>query len=441
MEPLKNKTGDGSKFLLLGMGFLLSTLLFGLLGAIEYAFPGVWRDVFSFEKIRPLHVSSAVFWILTTAVGCVIYFFKDHNQGNIKNFFLVRIIFFVLGGAFVVILISYCFGVFGGREYWEFNPWMALPISVGWLLFIYFFISNLKTLKNQPVYVWMWFTGVLFFLFTYIESNLWLIPSIRNNLVKDMLIQWKSYGSLVGSWNLLIYGSSIYLMDKLHEEQKYSHSSLAFWIYFLGLFNLMFNWGHHIYTLPTEPYVRHISYFVSMTELLLFGRMIYHWKSSINTARKNFNIEAYRFIVAADWWVFLTLGLAIAMSIPAFNVFVHGTHVIVAHTMGATIGINSMLLLAYITFIFRSNQIGNTAIKRGFWLMNISLFVFWMVLIGVGVIKAYWQFTNPNFIYSEMIISLRPYFYIFLVSGAILIVGILLIVLPLFKRGLASNYK
>ena len=40
--------------------------------------------------------------------------------------------------------------------------------------------------------------------------------------------------------------------------------------------------------------------------------------------------------MAADIWIFLTLVLAIAMSIPAINVYTHGTHITVAHTMGAT---------------------------------------------------------------------------------------------------------
>src|SRR5690606_10460691 len=115
---------------------------------------------------------------------------------------------------------------------------------------------------------------------------------------------------------------------------------------FTGLFNLMFNWGHHIYTLPTHSYVKHIGYAVSMTELVLLARIIFLWKQSLSTAKKNFHHAQYRFMAAADLWIFLTLTLAIAMSVPGINLYTHGTHVTVAHTMGATIGINSFLLLA-----------------------------------------------------------------------------------------------
>lgn len=435
MEPFRNHKIDYTKvFIAIGLVFLLSALLFGLAGALEYILPGFWRDTFSFAKIRPLHVSSAVFWILMAALGSVLYFLKEHNNHNLKNLPYVKRMFYLFAISFVGILISYCFGIFGGREYWEFHPVFSIPITIGWIIFIIVFLSNFKTLKNQPVYIWMWFTGVFFFLFSYVESNLWLIPDIRNHLIKDMTIQWKSYGSMVGSWNMLIYGSSIYLMDKIAGNKKYSFSNIAFVLYFLGLFNLMFNWGHHIYTLPTQPYVKHIAYAVSMTELFILGRIIYLWKSSLETAKKNFYINSFRFLMAADFWVFLTLGLAIVMSVPALNLYMHGTHTVVAHTMGATIGINTMLLLAFASENIGIRKKDEKVVTKGYWVANISLLVFWISLIVAGFLKAYWQFNQPEIAYGEIINNLRPWFYVFFVSGLFLVIGLYMIIIPILRK-------
>lgn len=440
-----NKKDYSPAFIITGLVFLLSTLLFGLLAGIQYIHPGLARDFFSFEKLRPLHVSSAVFWIVIAAMGSVLSFLQQEKEKKLKSPLLTKVQFYVFTLTFGSILVSYFFGVFGGREYWAFHPLFAIPIVIGWVLFLINFLSNLGTLKDQPVYIWMWFTGIVFFLFTYLESNLWLIPAFRNNLVKDMTIQWKSYGSLVGSWNMLIYGSSIYLMDKIAGNKRYSFSRIGFSLYFLGLFNLMFNWGHHIYTLPTAGYIKNIAYLVSMTELFLFGRIIWQWRSSVSTARKYFHYRPYQFLVAADFWVFMTLGLAIAMSIPALNIYMHGTHVIVAHTMGATIGINTMLLLA---FAFEVTGAKSSAKKRyrkslnsGYWLINASLLIFWLALIIAGFSKAYWEFNEPSVPFGNMMISLKPWFHLFYFSGVLLATGFVMVIYPLLKRVPINLFK
>lgn len=434
----QNRTNYPVAFIVAALVFLCGALTFGLLAALQYVLPGFWRDSFSFEKLRPLHVSSAVFWIILGAMGSVLSFFQQHNGRPLKNRNLIKWQFYLFVISFSGVLISYFFGIFGGREYWEFHPLFSLPIVIGWILFIINFLNNLSGLRNQPVYVWMWFTAVLFFLFTYLESNLWLIPAIRNGLVKDMTVQWKSYGSMVGSWNLLIYGSAIYLMDFIAGNKKYSKSNIGFALYFLGLFNLMFNWGHHVYTLPTAPYVKHIGYIVSMTELLLFGRILYLWRSSVTTAQKYFYQRPYRFLVAADVWVFLTLGLAIVMSVPAFNIYMHGTHVIVGHTMGATIGINSMLLLAFAYTLAGSSCLAldkhRAMIDKGFWIMNISLFCFWIALLIAGFLKSYWQFNEPLVPFSTMMQSLKPWFYMFFIAGCGLVIGFGMVIYPVLKN-------
>lgn len=426
-----------ARYYFLALCLLLTGVIFGSIGSLEYIIPGILNNTFSFAKVRPLHVSSVVFWILTGAIGTVVAYQNEHTKTKSSFSGLLKAQWFILTISIIAILISYFLGIFGGREYWEFHPFFALPITLSWILLIIYLIKSTKSFKKQPVYVWMWLTGVFFFLFTYLESNLWLIPSVRNQLIYDMTIQWKSYGSLVGAWNMLIYGSSIYLMDKIAGHQKYSTSALAFWLYFLGLFNGMFNWGHHIYTLPTHNIIHYIAYGVSMTELILLARIIYLWKSSIQTAKKHIHIQSYQFIFAADVWIFITLANAILMSIPAFNLYMHGTHVVVGHTMGATIGINTFLLLAFI-FDYINNQqekeSSTKAYKFGFLILQICLPIFFMSLLIAGIVKGWWQMETSSKSFSEMMQELRPWFLIFAAAGLGLVIGFFMIVIPLLKK-------
>ena len=220
---------------------------------------------------------------------------------------------------------------------------------------------------------------------------------------------------------------------------------MAFLLYFTGLFNLLFNWGHHIYTLPTYPFIKHTSYAVSMTELFILGRIIWQWKSSVTTAQKYFHHTSYRFLLAADAWVFLTLALAIAMSVPAINLYTHGTHITVAHTMGATIGINSFLLLAFASDILQHTCMPAAQNKKwfrcGYLLANGSLLLFWLSLITAGILKARWQMSDTPVPFSSMMLKLRPCFIVFFVSGAGICTGLLLIIYPLVKNQVTCMYK
>jgi nitric oxide reductase subunit B len=241
---------------------------------------------------------------------------------------------------------------------------------------------------------------------------------------------------------MLVYGSGICLMDKIGGT-TYSRSRTAFALYFLGLFNLMFNWGHHIYTLPTHDYVKDVSYAVSMTELILLARIIYLWKSSLDAAGKQAHLTAYRFVMASDRWVLLTLALAIAMSVPAINVYTHGTQVTVAHTMGATIGIDTFLLLACVVDLFNdahpATMTTNRWLRRGLWIANNSLFVFWLAFIGAGIARARWQMSAQRIAFDGMMQQSRPWFVAFSLAGVALGIGLMMIVVMLLKDRLGPR--
>lgn len=432
-------------FLFVALILLATGLAWGLVGGLQYILPGFLKKYLSFEKVRPLHVSSVVFWIILAASGAVISYMQQHRGKKMFSLLLVKIQLVIFTITIFLILVSYLAGIFGGREYWEFHPLLAIPVATGWLIFLVNFLLSIGSLKNQPVYVWMWLTGLLFFFFTFVESYLWIFPYFRNNIINDMTIQWKSYGSMVGAWNMLIYGAGIYMMDKISNEKKYSYSNIAFLLYFTGLLNLMFNWGHHIYTLPTHSFIKNISYAVSMTELFIFGRIIYLWRHSLSSAKKNFHLMPYRFMAAADVWIFLTLLLAIIMSVPGINVYTHGTHVTVAHTMGATIGVNSFILLA-VSFDILDDGCSSLVpfrrlISRGFYLANFSLFIFWIALIVAGILKANWQMNKTQVPFSQMMGMLRPYFIVFFVSGILLAMGLLMIIYPLLQKQVACYVK
>lgn len=434
----RDKTATGRSFLSLAMVSLFVGLIGGVLASITYIKPDFLDNFQGLSKLRPIHVSFVMFWIIIGASGGVYMGMSILSKSKpikwIANLQLSLWIVALLGIGY-----SYLVGDLGGREYWEFNPIWALPILLAWLLQLINFIHLARTVKKWPVYVWMWMSGTVFFLLIFIENYLWIFPYFRAHFITDMTIQWKVNGSLVGSFNQLIYATAFFMMDRINgtNEHKIGSSKLAFAMYFLGLGNMMFNWSHHIYTLPTESYIRYVGYGVSMTEWIIFLRIVALWKNSLTEFKKNYHFFPYRFIMASDIWVFINVGFACFMSIPAFNIYTHGTHFTVAHSMGTTIGINTMILFAAVFMFFtpKTAHEGKPSIvlRSTFWVIQIALLCLFLSLKTAGLLKGFWQLDDSQVSFYDMMQSLQPLFIVFVTSGTILMIAFFYLLGTIFK--------
>ncbi len=433
----------GSLFIVIALGSLLLGLLFGVLGGLQYVFPDFLKVHLSFQKMRPLHVYLVINWIFCSATGAIYFFVPEYSCKQLFSSVLAKMHVALQAIILIIVVTGFFAGIFGGREYLEFPPWIIILIIAAWIVFmINFFVTVKPSFKHVPVYIWSWSTGLIFFLITIIEAQLWLLPFFNNNIIRDVTVQWKAMGSMVGSWNMLVYGSSMFVMERMTGDKTVNFSKKAFFFYFLGLTNLMFNWGHHTYIVPSSHVVQTISYVISMTELLILGEMIYSWRKKYLLLYKNKRPLPFRILTYAEVWIFVNLILSITISIPSVNFYTHGTHITVAHAMGATIGINTLLLLASLCLIaseIAEDVLKSKAFTRGIVLMNASLLIFWLSLIGMGICKIS-AVQQQNGFY-EMMNKLLPYFKVFMVSGIFIVIGLLMMIVPLFKIFIRSSFQ
>jgi len=414
------------------LAMLLLAVLFGAVASFAFLHPELYNKYLPFYQLRPMHVSAALFWIISGATASLLYFRRE-AFGITKETWTEKAFVYTWISTIVAVFIFYATKKFGGREYWEFPPLLCAPILASWIFLMYayfkdFFIKR----QDTPLYIWMWTTGIVFFLITFLEQNLYQIPWFRSSFLKELTVQWKSNGAMVGAWNQMIYGSSLYLMVKLSGNKEIAQSRTAFFFYFLGVTNLMFNWGHHIYNVPAASWIRHVSYAISMTEWIILISIVHSFRRKIDEHRKYQHILVYRFLVAAEYWVFLNLVLALFMSIPAINRYTHGTHITVAHAMGATIGINTMIVLACLGYILKIDQLpvlNQKRMKIGFVVAHISLLIFWVALIAAGIVKGYRDVALNITNFQAMMKPVYPMLHIFSYAGVMLLGGMSLIVL------------
>jgi nitric oxide reductase subunit B len=145
----------------------------------------------------------------------------------------------------------------------------------------------------------------------------------------------------------------------------------------------------------------------------------------------------YRFTVLADFWIFLNIILALLISIPSINLFTHGTHITVAHSMGTTIGINTLILLSSIAYILELNKsitLNSTKkIQIGIKIFNSSFVLFWICLLIMGMKKMHWTFFNQTVSFSTFQDSIHWFYLLFVLFGLGIIIGLYYIIFELLK--------
>jgi nitric oxide reductase subunit B len=242
---------------------------------------------------------------------------------------------------------------------------------------------------------------VLLFPLTLVEGHLYTLPHYGNNLIRDMAVQWKAYGSLIGSWNMVVYGIAIYLAERVSSNPRAGSTAPAYWLYWIGLLNLFFGFAHHTYPLPQATWVRDLAYGVSMTEWVVLIHFL--WTTLGKGARSEPIPDTFQaprqLLKSSNLWFGLNLFLALLISVPAINQTTHGTVITLTHAMGTTIGINTMILWAS-SFAIIGGQ--PKTFNRSLCLVNASLGLFLAANLCAGFVrgflaKAYaWSFSTAS---------------------------------------------
>lgn len=305
---------------------------------------------------RPLHTIFATAWILLGGLAVVHGWLQSHAgppSNAEKTRLRIGLVMFALSG--IAILATLPFGITSGREYLEYHPLISIPILLGWLVLAWNFLAvAIRSFFDRPIYVTMWVIGMFFFVYTFLEQHAWLLPGVFADPVVDLRVQWKACGTLVGSFNLLVYGTLIWAGERMSGDQRYARSRLAYALFGVGLLNSFTNFAHHTYHVPQSAVVKWISFVVSMTEAVILLRVLIDLTALVRL-RSDGRFHAARFFLgAAKWWTAVVLATSILLSVPPLNAVVHGTQVVTAHAMGAEIGIDTMGLFAGITLVLGS---------------------------------------------------------------------------------------
>jgi len=339
-----------------GLIAIAVTLVGGMLGALYSiptlapAFQSLGLDL---RQLRPIHTTFASAWIFLGGVAVVHRWLQDYGGTATRGDRIrlrVQVLCWAIAGA--GILVTLIVGVGSGREYLGFHPIFSALILTGWLCYAWnFFRVAGPNFFERPLYLTMWGVGMLFFIVTFVEQHLYLLPGIFANPLQDLQVQWKATGTLVGAFNLFVYGSIIYIGERISGDPEYGHSKVAYALFGVGLLNSFTNFAHHTYHLPQDHLVKWISFVVSMMEISILCRASYDLLNLVRTTEDRAFCAARGSFAASTYWSVFILLSAVLISVPPLNAIIHGTYAVTGHAMGATIGIDTMVLIGAIIWI------------------------------------------------------------------------------------------
>ena len=431
---------------------MLLSVLVGGLGALYYLPPLAELAQgagLSLVQLRPLHTTFASSWIFLGLTACVMYFLFEERGPTPAEKLRTKVQLVCWGLAGLGALVTLPFGITTGREYLGFHPLISLLIYVGWILFAITFFGRVhRGFWSRPVYVYMWAGGMLFFLYTFAEGHAYLLPGLEQHPIADMQVQWKSCGTLVASFNQMVYGSLIFVGERLTGDKRAGHSKTSFALFGVGLLNSFTNYAHHTYHLPQAHVIKWISFIVSMLEIILLV-LVFREVTMMLGRRARTSLEfrtTKHFIELSKYWNLGLLALALLISVPPLNSLIHGTHVVMAHAMGSELALDSYILFAVFAFllarIFPKREvqrqfIDNVSVRSTARLLNAALIglILWLLTRGLTVgITRYLGQREPAW--------LDEFPHVFAVLGlavGVMLVRLVLNWLPLFLR--PAHYK
>ncbi|MHC4841808.1 MAG: hypothetical protein ACYTDT_12800 [Planctomycetota bacterium] len=429
---------------MLAFGAVFAAIVGGILGALHYIEPAsIALNDFGLQltALRPLHTTFAHLWIFGAAVAVIYHFIS--TTAPLTNNESMRFKFHTAGWllAGLGVIVTLPLGITSGREYLGFHPAFSVVFLAGWLAFAWTYFSRVaKGFWSRPVYVYMWAIGILYFIYTFVEGHSYLLPSIAKYPISDLQIQWKSCGTMVGSFNFLMYGSLMYVSEKVSGDENYAHSRKAFALFGVGTLNSFTNFAHHTYHLPQVAIVKWIAFIVSMMEILILLSVMFDVIGMVKKRmlqRSDNSVE--RFLDWSKWWTFGLLPISLLISIPPLNTFIHGTHLVLGHGMGAELGIDTLVLLGTTAWLVSKHVDSASAsalngMKKRITAFSISVFVLVGWLSVSGLVHGLYRYEgNPS---PEWIESSRP---LFVIAGAGLAVSLLSMIIPWFRALLKTE--
>ncbi len=423
-------------FFALSMVLLVLQITYGFVMAFAHLGYDGLHDIIPFNAATATHKNLLVVWILSGFMGAAYYIIPDEAENELISIPLVKLQFWSLAIVGVVAVIGFHLNWWEGRKFLEIPRPLDYLVVINVLLFLYILLMTLFKGKKRTTTSLVLSMGLFFAALLYLPGMIWF-----DNQTMDSFFRWWVVHLWVeGVWELIMGGILAYLLIKLTGVDREVIEKWLYVIVGLTFISGVLGTGHHYYYIGTPKYWLMIGGIFSALEPLAFlGMALFAVAMYRKGEKRHPNKIALTWTLGTAIISFVGAGLlGLAHTLPAVNMWTHGTFVTAMHGHLAFWGAYGMLVLGMITYAMPTmtgrKMYTKPSANYAFWLSNIGMIGMTTAFAATGVAQVYLE-RKVGMDFIDVQQELEVHFLILIAAATLFTVGIVMFIINFFKYG------
>jgi len=427
-------------FFALSMVLLLLQIVYGFIMGFAHAGFDVLHDIIPFNAATATHKNLLVVWLLSGFMGAAYYIIPEESQTELVSVPLAKLQFWSLAAVGVTAVIGFHLNWWEGRKFLEIPRPLDYLVVVNVLLFLGIILVTLFKGKEKTTTALVLAMGLFFAALLYLPGMVWF----DNQSVDSFFRWWVVHLWVEGVWELVMGGILAFLLIKLTGVDRELIEKWLYVIVGLTFLSGILGTGHHYYYIGAPKYWLMIGGIFSALEPLAFLGMALFALAMYRKGEKNHpNKIALYWTLGAAIVSFAGAGLlGVAHTIPAVNLWTHGTLVTAMHGHLAFWGAYSMMVFAIIAYSLPLMTGRKLYDKPGahyaFWLSNIGMIGMTTAFAAAGVAQVYLE-RKVGIGFMEAQQAIEVHFWVLIAAAALFTVGIVAFVVNFYQHGLPTD--
>lgn len=433
--------------------FAVVGMLAGLFAAIQIYFPQISMNFAptTFGRVRPLHTNAIIFAFVGNATFAGVYYSLQRLcKTRMFSDKLSWIHFWGWQSIIVAAAITLLLGKTTGKEYAELEWPIDIAITLVWVTFGINMFGTVIKRREKHLYVAIWFyiatwvTVALLHIVNSVEIPVSFMKSYSWYAgVQDALVQWW-YGHNAVAFFLTtpVLGLMYYFLPKAANRPVYSYrlSIIHFWAL---IFLYIWAGPHHLLYTALPDWAQSLGVVFSIMLIApSWGGMLnglFTLRGAWDKVRED---PVLKFMVVAITCYGMATLEGPLLSLKSVNAISHFTDWTIAHVHIGGLGWNGFMAFAILYYMvpkmWDTSLYSKKLATHHFWLGTIGIIIYAVPMYWAGFEQSLmWKSFTPEgqlkFQFLETINSIKPFYVLRSIGGAIYLTGAFVMVYNLYK--------